>query len=226
LRENDQPTEIAPGKGWGAKKNQKKKKKRIQAYCRASDDSRSGVEVERRELKAGPCELGYVARGVLEHLPASACSLQGEARRGGGTRQFLPVFLLLFAGAPTGHDSVDDTRQAGRVPGGRRFDCEFAIHPPSPSGRVHALTPVFLRPARVGGRSFGIGNAIRAGSPAPLDSGLGRHVRRMDLVGRSGPGLLVADESGSLFTHSRWPLRLTAIRCGSRYCTGWYRFFG
>jgi hypothetical protein len=147
LRENDQPTEIAPGKGWGAKKKNTEEKKRIQAYCRASDDSRSGVEVERRELRAGPCELGYVARGVLEHSPASACSLQGEARRGGGTRQFLPVFLLLFAGAPTGHDSVD-TRQAGRVPGGRRFDCEFAIHPPS--GRVHALTPVFLRPGARG----------------------------------------------------------------------------
>lgn len=133
VQENDQPTaptenfpyegNRARKKDAGQKKKKKKKKKirrrnekKMQAFSRASDDSRSGA-LSRwtggRELSAGLLDRASWDLQLEVYRttrpPAPASKERSEERR----RQFLPVvvFLLLFAGAPTGLDSVD--RQAG-----------------------------------------------------------------------------------------------------------------
>ena len=157
--------------------------------------------------------------------PLAAWPPQGEARRGRGTgtRQFLPVFLLLFAGAPpTGHDSVDS--QAGcRC---RRLDFDPSQRP-SPRADPDFFTGARARVCVcVCGRSLGWKRHPRSWVAA----GLGRReVRRMG-IWLAGPGLQVADESGWLaFQLTRWPL-LTATgwwrsRSCSCSCTGWFKNF-
>ena len=155
-----------------------------------------------------------------------ASTPQGEeARRGRGTgtRQFLPVFLLLFAGAPpTGHDSVDS--QAGCRCRCRRLDFDPSQRP-SPRA-----DPDFFTGARARVRLCGRSLAWKRHPRSWVAAGLGRReVRRMG-IWLAGPGLQVADESGWLaFQLTRWPL-LTATgwwrsRSCSCSCTGWFTNF-
>lgn len=165
------------------RRRRRRNEKKMQAFSRASDDSRSGA-LSRwtggRELSAGLLDRASWDLQLEVYRttrpPAPASKERSEERR----RQFLPVvvFLLLFAGAPTGPDSVD-----------RRAGCRVAadsisITPnpslgPSPRADPDFSFSFFLR-ARVCGRTLGNANRARAGSPPA-------GIRRMDLAGRPGP---------------------------------------
>jgi hypothetical protein len=109
VRENDQPTaptENFPYRGNRArkkdaeqkKKNKKKKQKKMQAFSRASDDSRSGA-LSRwtggRELSAGLLDRASWDLQLEVYRttrpPAPASKERSEERR----RQFLPVVVFL-----------------------------------------------------------------------------------------------------------------------------------
>jgi hypothetical protein len=156
-------------KVWGAKN--------LQAFSRASNDSRPGVEVERRKLRAGPRELGSVAGAWRWTGPLAAWPPQGEARRGRGTTargSFFRYFFCFSLGSHQPDTTVSTARQVAA--GCRRFDFDPPL-PPTPSGRVHALTPIFLRArARVRVRLRSL--AWLEMPPAQLGwvaAGLGRH---------------------------------------------------
>jgi len=170
LRENDQPTaptvhrKSRQEKVGEQKQNPEGKNYKLSPETRANDDSRPGVE--RRELRAGPRELGSVVGGGLDHSPPG---LHRE-KRGEEEAQARGSFFRYFFCFSLGRHQPDTTVSTARQGAGAA--AAISIHP---SGRVHALTPIFLRArARVCACAVArsLGNATRAAGSPPDSAGV------------------------------------------------------
>lgn len=176
MRENDQPTaptensrtqEIAPGKGLGSKKFTSF----LQSKQRFTTGRGGGEEgAQSWTARAGICSWSLEVDWTTRRLASTGRS--EERKRHDRTRQFLPVFLLLFAGKPpTGHDSVDSQAGCRRV-----LPIRFRSIPPSHSQRPSPRAdPDFFTGARACACAAAVARVVGNATGA---AGLGRRRTR------------------------------------------------